>query len=194
MRRMPQQQRGQRRVDQIMDSAARTFAEFGIESATTNAIAERAKTSIGSLYQFFPNKEAIILALVERYLMELPARLDIPLAADCATNIDLFVEALYQYGVEQPGFVPLFYGSYQATSAPLVPVENLLSEQITSRISGIIVFERPGLSETDLRLQSRLVVRSLAASLHMMHTQEAHHHSSLLRELKRLLTNYVCNR
>jgi hypothetical protein len=131
--------------------------------------------------------------LVERYLMELPALLDIPLTADCATNIDLFVEALYQYGGEQPGFIPLFYGSYQTARAPSVPVENLLAEWITSRISGIIAFERPSLSETDLRLQSRLVVRSLAASLHMMYAQEAHHHNFLLQELKRLLTGYVCD-
>jgi len=50
MRRVPQQDRGQRRVEKILDAAAEVIAEVGVQAATTNAIAARAETSVGSLY------------------------------------------------------------------------------------------------------------------------------------------------
>src|SRR3954471_17613134 len=67
LRRVPQQDRGQRRVDLILDAASAVIAEVGVDGATTNAIAARARTSVGSLYQFFPNKDAIVQALAVRY-------------------------------------------------------------------------------------------------------------------------------
>ena len=58
MRRTPKQKRGQQRVEQILDAAARLIVAEGYENVSTNAIAKEANTSIGSLYQFFPNKDA----------------------------------------------------------------------------------------------------------------------------------------
>src|SRR5262249_48020814 len=71
MRRQPKQARSQQRVDHLLTVAAQTFEEVGYAAASTNVIAARAGMSIGSLYQFFPNKEAILEALVERYIDEL---------------------------------------------------------------------------------------------------------------------------
>lgn len=73
MRRTPRQARSQQRVDQILNAAAQEFAEVGYEVATTNRIAARAEVPIGSLYQFFPNKEAILEALVVRYAEDMRA-------------------------------------------------------------------------------------------------------------------------
>lgn len=58
-RRRPTQARSQRRYDAIIDAAAASFADFGFEATTMEGIAARASTSIGSLYQFFPNKRAL---------------------------------------------------------------------------------------------------------------------------------------
>ncbi|MGH9824396.1 MAG: TetR family transcriptional regulator, partial [Blastocatellia bacterium] len=58
-RRIPQQKRGQRRVAGFLRAAASVIAEMGYEQATMSAIAERASSCIGSLYQFFPNKAAV---------------------------------------------------------------------------------------------------------------------------------------
>ncbi|HLW03926.1 MAG TPA: TetR/AcrR family transcriptional regulator [Ktedonobacterales bacterium] len=71
MRRQPKQARSQQRVDHLLNAAAQVFEEVGYAAATTNAIAAHAGVSIGSLYQFFPNKEAMMDALVKRYLDEL---------------------------------------------------------------------------------------------------------------------------
>ncbi len=68
MRRQPQQKRSQQRVDRILDAAAEVFDEIGYEAATTHAIAARADTAIGSLYQFFPDKLAIFHALELRHV------------------------------------------------------------------------------------------------------------------------------
>ena len=65
--RAPVQKRGQQRVEAILDAAEAVFGEMGVDAATTNAIAERAGASVGSLYHFFANKDAILWALTERY-------------------------------------------------------------------------------------------------------------------------------
>ncbi len=68
MRRAPKQERGRRRVEQILQAAAEVFAEVGYEAATTHSIAERAGTAVGSLYQFFPDKRALFKALEVRHI------------------------------------------------------------------------------------------------------------------------------
>ena len=64
----PKQKRGRQRVDAILNAASELFAEVGYESATIIEIAARADTSVGSMYQFFANKEAILFAIIQRYV------------------------------------------------------------------------------------------------------------------------------
>ncbi|KMQ84273.1 transcriptional regulator [Lasius niger] len=66
-RRQPQQQRGLKRVERLLASAAEVFAKHGYAAATMTEIAAKARASIGSLYQFFPNKHSLAIALLERY-------------------------------------------------------------------------------------------------------------------------------
>jgi AcrR family transcriptional regulator len=66
-RREPVQARSRERVERILDAAAQLLAEAGYDAVKTNAIAKRAGVSIGSVYQFFPNRFAIFNALAERY-------------------------------------------------------------------------------------------------------------------------------
>ena len=66
--RRPVQRRSAVTVDTILEAAAQIFRRHGAKGATTNRIAERAGVSIGSLYQYFPNKEALLVALMERHI------------------------------------------------------------------------------------------------------------------------------
>jgi AcrR family transcriptional regulator len=66
-RKEPRQSRARATVDAILFAAAHILKIEGFAHATTNRIAEKAGVSVGSLYQYFPNKEAIVAALRERY-------------------------------------------------------------------------------------------------------------------------------
>ncbi|WP_328355754.1 TetR/AcrR family transcriptional regulator [Streptomyces sp. NBC_00457] len=67
-RRKPRQVRAELTRERILTAAAHVFSEFGYAAGTTNRIAERARISIGSLYQYFPNKDAILAELMVRHL------------------------------------------------------------------------------------------------------------------------------
>jgi len=66
-RRDPAQERSRQTVDAIVEAAGQLLVEHGRLGVTTNAVAERAGASIGSVYQYFPNKEAIFASLQERH-------------------------------------------------------------------------------------------------------------------------------
>lgn len=72
-RKLPKQKRSKKRYAHILETAAKLFEQEGIDTISTNHIADKAEVSIGSLYQFFPNKEAIIEALIENYITDLGA-------------------------------------------------------------------------------------------------------------------------
>src|SRR6187200_3383987 len=65
--RMPTQQRSRERVERMLAAATALIAEQGSDALRMSEVAERAGVSIGSLYQFFPDKSAIVGTLVERY-------------------------------------------------------------------------------------------------------------------------------
>jgi AcrR family transcriptional regulator len=67
-RKEPVQERSQRRLEAIVDAAAASFADFGFDATTMEGIAARAGTSIGSVYQFFPNKMAVFHEVARRAL------------------------------------------------------------------------------------------------------------------------------
>ena len=66
-RKLPGQERSQQTVDAIVVAAAHILAEDGYEALSTNAVATRAGASIGSVYQYFPHKEAILAAVLEKH-------------------------------------------------------------------------------------------------------------------------------
>ncbi|MBK6922822.1 MAG: TetR family transcriptional regulator [Deltaproteobacteria bacterium] len=73
VRKLPKQARAQATVEAILTATAEVLTEHGYEGATTNAIARRAGVSIGSLYQYFPHKEALVTALCDRHMQEMTA-------------------------------------------------------------------------------------------------------------------------
>lgn len=68
LRKSPRQKRAAATFDAILEAAAHILREEGADALTTNAVAARAGASIGSLYQYFPNKQAIVRALIAREL------------------------------------------------------------------------------------------------------------------------------
>ena len=68
---MASQERSRLTVDAIVEATARILVKEGYDRASTNRIASAAGVSIGSLYQYFPSKEAVVAALIERHTEEL---------------------------------------------------------------------------------------------------------------------------
>jgi AcrR family transcriptional regulator len=72
--RKPRQERARHKIELILEAAIRLLDKGGLAMLTTNAVADTAGVSIGTLYQYFPNKEAILEALADREMAELSAR------------------------------------------------------------------------------------------------------------------------
>lgn len=110
-RRTPQQERGERRLAQLLDAAASVMAEVGYEAATMTEIAERANASIGALYQYFPNKNAVVQALRLQYLKEVEERW-LPLTSQASKLsikqlVDRIFDMIIDYIEKRPAFLPL---------------------------------------------------------------------------------------
>jgi len=102
--RPPLQERGQRRVDAILDAAATIVAERGVAGVTVHGVARRARTAIGSMYHFFPDLEAVLGALAERHAQTMRAELeavsDAPVdwgALPLPAAVDGFLDPLLTY-------------------------------------------------------------------------------------------------
>lgn len=67
-RRAPRQRRSERTRDRILDAAVQVFTKYGYARGTTNRIARWADVSVGSLYQYYPNKDSIVVELAARHL------------------------------------------------------------------------------------------------------------------------------
>jgi AcrR family transcriptional regulator len=100
-RKQPKQQRSVATRDRIVEAAARVFAEHGYAAGTTNRIAAEAGLSVGSLYQYFPNKDAILVDLVRRHVADGAARLARAVATS-ADPVDAAVDAMLANHVDEP--------------------------------------------------------------------------------------------
>ncbi|WP_082506080.1 TetR/AcrR family transcriptional regulator [Deinococcus sp. Leaf326] len=93
-RKQPQQARSRQMVDRLLHAAAQVFMTEGIEGATTNRIAEVAGVSVGSLYQFFPNKLTMLAELQRLWTERLGAELDVTFGRPHRPLVDLVDEVL----------------------------------------------------------------------------------------------------
>jgi AcrR family transcriptional regulator len=103
-RKRPRQQRSKATVDTILQATTRVLVKQGFDGLSTNAVASAAGVSIGSLYQYFPNKEALVLALIDRHMEEMNsailaeltrvAKLPLAEAARCVVELTIRAHAI----------------------------------------------------------------------------------------------------
>jgi AcrR family transcriptional regulator len=194
LRREPQQLRGQRRIEQILDAADALFVEIGFEAATTNAIAARAETSIGSLYQFFPNKDAILNALAERHLANMRAFNARLLTEEVAglpfpEGLYLAIDTLAEYHAANPGFGLLFCGAM--TTGQLARSADELHREIAQGAEGVLMACLPGLDPSRAGLVSTVVVDTVRAMMGLAARCDPSLRSEVLVEAKALLQRYL---
>ena len=93
-RRHPQQLRARQTVDAILEAVIRVLKREGAEAVTTNRIAEAAGVSIGSLYQYFPDKRAIFAALHQRHIEQIDRTIETTLIQNASAPLGRLMPAL----------------------------------------------------------------------------------------------------
>jgi len=121
----PQQERSTRRLAGFLDAAAELFVEVGYEAATMTAVAERSGSSIGALYNYFPDKQSIAFTLVSQYSQEVEAHWK-PLMeqAEILTHAefaDRFIERITQFVRERPAYLSLLAAPIRFRRDPCRP-------------------------------------------------------------------------
>ena len=96
LRRQPVQRRSRQTVEVVLDAVVEVLKRHGLDGVTTNRIAEAAGVSIGSVYQYFPDKRAIFAALHDRHVQEIGRIVESRLLEHATSPLDVFVRALLE--------------------------------------------------------------------------------------------------
>ncbi|HJP75240.1 MAG TPA: TetR/AcrR family transcriptional regulator [Pseudonocardiaceae bacterium] len=156
-RRQPKQARSRELVERILTSAGELFAARGYPNVTTNHIAERAGVSVGSLYQFFSDKEEILAALQDKWTMRLGAELDLRLRVDehtdLAATIDQVLDVHAELNRQPPGLLGFLLISTQGTDD-----HNGVVAAIHQRLVDMLRLRAPALSRHRVNVVAGMLV------------------------------------
>jgi AcrR family transcriptional regulator len=128
-RKAPAQSRAVETVAAVLEAAALTLEERGFAGYTTNAVAERAGVSIGSLYQYFPGKDALTAALIERETAVLLADVaDIQAGAGFDARLGGLIQAAVKHQMRRPALAVLL--DFEERRLPLGARDERVADQI----------------------------------------------------------------
>ncbi|WP_411112880.1 TetR/AcrR family transcriptional regulator [Streptomyces sp. 029-5] len=189
------QARGERRIAQLLQAAANVFCTTGYTAASTNSIAREAGVSPGTLYQFFPNKEAIAVELGDHLLTRwratyghafTPAHLELPLNQ----LLDAVLDPLIQFNFENPAFNVLMHG-------PDVPGQvardhDALHSSMLTRVEEVLAGYLPSTPEPDITRVAHTVFAVFKAGMDLILAVEPAERDAYIAELKAVLFRYLC--
>ncbi len=196
-RKRPRQRRSRQTVDAILDAAARVFSQRGYAGGTTNHIAAAAGVSVGSLYDYFPNKDAILVALVERQLATMVDRVQDHLrsARESAGSLEgllrRFVVAMLSVHETQPD---LYHAvSAEAPHPPELHACVLQMEESLAHALEVLLLESDEVALADSDTAAHLVVQTSEALTHRFVHQGIHDvtRERFIDEAVRLLHAYL---
>lgn len=192
-RRRPVQARSRLTVDAILEAAARLFDRG---SATTNGIARLAGVSIGSLYEYFPNKDAILQSLVEGHVREAVASLRTQIEAlppgrtSLRAGIRRMIEAMLELHADRPGLHRIFVDRVMGLPAVrrlVVRHERELREVIARWLE-----QQPEVKVPRVETATRVLVEGTDALVHRyVEDDEGIGKAEFIDELTRLWVGYL---
>lgn len=196
-RREPVQGRSRETVTAIVEAAAQVFERYGYAAGTTNRIAERAGVSIGSLYQYFPNKDAILVALTERHLEDGRKRLT-PLLVSFVTDpppvprgLERIVEAMVELHAGSPRLHRVLF---EECPRP-VALQGRLEAAYEGAVRAIEAWlgQRPEVVVQDLRLAAEMVAQVVEGVTHrlVIHPGRGREPSEYASEAVVVLSRYL---
>lgn len=151
-RKQPRQERSSKVVDRILDAALILTREQGTKTPTTLAIAQRAGLSVDSVYQYYPNKEAILLDLARRWLGAFPEVIAKRIEAPRPTDRDafrrevreLFIDTSRLY-LDNASLMPVIEAI--TGNAELRPIQNEYDERIIALYAAWLQHVNPALKD-----------------------------------------------
>ena len=167
-RKQPVQKRSRMTVDTLLEATAQVLVSSGYERASTDAIAARAGVSIGTLYQYFPNKASLVAALIRQHVDEVLYLVETALAEHEGSPLDTTLRALVRAGIEAHRLNPPLH----KVLFEQVPTEQILGQapDVSSRLQAMIeaVLRRklPGISRTRTRTVALVLETSIEALTH----------------------------
>ncbi|HEY6981023.1 TetR/AcrR family transcriptional regulator [Reyranella sp.] len=197
-RKAASQERSRATVDALIEATARLLVREGFDKASTNRIAQEAGVSVGSLYQYYPSKEALVAAVIDRHNQELMEVVRAALAEVAALPVEKAVRKLVAVAIDAHRIAPKLH--------------RVLAEQIprTGRLEKVATFNREyyalfkayledhrgELRAVDLELAAFVCVTSIEALTHtaVLHRAEIladDATGTLIDEATRLLIRYL---
>jgi AcrR family transcriptional regulator len=196
-RRTPRQGRSRETYEAIVEAGAQVFERYGYAAGTTNRIAQRAGVSIGSLYQYFPNKDALVLELCRRHIAQLNQTAEpalkalveyVPPLRDGLTAIVLGTIELHK---RSPGLQRVLFEETPRSGE----IRTLLLE-LFERASGLIgdyLAACPEVRVADARLAGRMVAIVVDEVTHgaVVHPPDGDEPDTYAREMITMLERYL---
>ena len=185
----PQQERSTRRLAAFLDAAAELFVEVGYEAATMTAVAERSGSSIGALYNYFPDKRSIAFTLVNQYSQEMEAHWK-PLMeqAEILTHAefaDLFIERITQFVQARPAFLSLLAAPIRIRRDPAA------RKASRSAIANAFQAKNPSLSKEQSLLAANVSLQMVAGMMTLYGEADPKGKVLVVAEFKKVLTLYL---
>lgn len=195
-RRIPTQRRSQERLERIARAAGELCAELGADAVTMEAIAARAATSIGSLYQFFPNRDTLLHAVAERYVADLFALLDAadatpaPASLPLDALVDAVLEPFIAFHRSHPGYFAVLFAP-QGSEALRV-VRGRLRDRLVRRADRLFQARAPRLPAAKRKRLALTAVEAARAVMQFIEVGVASNARTPLRaELRAMLVAYL---
>ena len=194
-RKMPSQERSRATIDAILDATARVLQREGFDRASTNRVAEAAGVSIGSLYQYFPSKEALVAALAERHMQQMFARLSSEMARVSALPLEQAVRALVGMMLDAHAVDPKLHRVLIEQVPRIGRLERVheVEARMTELTSAYLRAHHASLRVRDLELAAFVVVTTVEALTHQatLHHPERLKDDRLAREIVDIVVRYL---
>lgn len=169
-RKQPRQHRAEATRQRILAAAAHVFADFGYAAGTTNRIAERADISIGSLYQYFPNKDSILVELMTVHTQEGFAAVQRHLAAglpdSLADALRIFVRAAIDNHRDNPKLHRVLFE--EAPRPPEFLAMLHRSEDAVVAAAEALLTAHPDVRVAETATAARMVVATIESLVHRL--------------------------
>ena len=197
-RKYASQERSRATVDALIEATARILVREGFEKASTNRIAEAAGVSVGSLYQYFPGKEALVAAVIDRHKQEIIEIIRHALAEVANAPMDQAVRTLIAAAIEAHRVDPKLHRVLAEQIPRIGRLENVeaFNRQAYALFKTYLESRSHELRAVDLGLATFVCVTSIEA---ITHTAVLHHAEmlsdgaieTLVDEATRLVLRYL---